>query len=139
MKIAFASDDGRNISSHFGQAEFYVVVEIANGEDVERRLISKDSTECNCSQQVSLESVGGPGSEGHSHHHEHGDHEQKHKILFEPIKDCQLVIARGMGSGAVGRLEKMEIEVTLTSHKEIEKALNDFLTGKLQHETKRLH
>lgn len=125
MKIAFASDNGRNISAHFGRAEFYVIVEIGDGREQTRRLVSKESTSCNCSHE-----------EGHAHStHEDG----KHKAIFEPIKDCQVLIAGGMGRGAFLRLQKMGLQAMLTAHEAIEDALADFMAGRLTHFPNRIH
>ena len=127
MKIAFASEDGRNISPHFGRAEFFVILDLENGVESSRRLIGKESTRCNCDHK----------HDEHEHKHEHKN--GGHKAIFEPLVGCEVVIGGGMGSGALNRLKAMDIEVLLTDHKEIETALKDFIDGKLVHIEKRAH
>ncbi len=41
MKIAFATDDGKTISAHFGKASHYLVVSIENGQPVQNELRDK--------------------------------------------------------------------------------------------------
>ena len=129
MKIAIASDNGRDISSHFGRAEFYVVVELEQGKIINRRLVSKESTSCNCQHE----------GEGEEHHHEQHHDDAKHKRIFEPIQDCDVLIARGMGSGAFKRLENMGVQALLTDMKDIDEALKAYLEGKLLHVPGRVH
>lgn len=117
MKIAFASDDGRNVSRHLGRAEFYVVVELEEGEISSRRLIGKESNECNCGH--------------HDEGEEHEQHAKKHKQIFEPIEDCDLLIAAGMGAGARKHAAELGVKVLLTKIRDVNQALAAYLEGKL--------
>jgi len=41
MKIAFVSDNGKNVSQHFGRARYYVVVTVENGQVVKNETRDK--------------------------------------------------------------------------------------------------
>ena len=45
MRIAFATDDGEDISAHFGRAQYYLMVDVENGSEVRRELVHKSSPE----------------------------------------------------------------------------------------------
>ncbi|MGA9120109.1 MAG: NifB/NifX family molybdenum-iron cluster-binding protein, partial [Bacteroidota bacterium] len=83
-KVAVTSDDGANVTSHFGRAPFYVVLTIQDGKVVAREQRSKIAPH-NAERH----------EEGHQHNHGHN-----HSQMVEPILDCQAVVARGMGDGA---------------------------------------
>ena len=117
MKIAFASDDGSNISRHLGRAAFYVVVEL-DGDDISsRRLVGKESNECNCGHQ--------------DKHEEAHQHAKKHKQIFEPIEDCDLLIAAGMGEGARKHAAELGVKILLTKIRDVDQALAAYKKGTL--------
>ncbi|MGA8903982.1 MAG: hypothetical protein WB661_03120 [Candidatus Bathyarchaeia archaeon] len=41
MKVALVSDNGKNVSQHFGRARYYVVVTVENGHEVNREVRDK--------------------------------------------------------------------------------------------------
>ena len=116
MKIAFSSQDGTTISAHFGSAPIYKVFEIEN-----QKIISSEDRQ--------------NSSNDDSSHQEHAHNHNK----FDLLKDCQVVIAGGMGENAFQRLSKMGISVFLVDNKNIDKTLELFLTGNLIHNPKRVH
>ncbi len=123
MKIAFVSDDGSNISAHFGRAKFYVVIESENKQIINRRLISKESMLCNC----------------HDHKGERNHKKGRHQEIFEAIQDCNILISRGMGKGAFQRLETLGVQSILTEVNDIDEALSAYLNGKLKNVPGLLH
>lgn len=116
MKIAFSSQDGKTISAHFGSAPVYKVIEIEN-----QKIISREDRQNSSNDDSS-----------------HQDHAHNHN-KFDLLKDCQVVIAGGMGENAFQRLSKMGISVFLVDNKNIEETLKVFLTGNLIHNPKRVH
>ena len=96
MKIAAVTDDKQTISAHFGRATAYAVMTIEDGEIVEREYRSK----------VNHRDFQREGEHDHEHHHDSrgrgfGQHAaEKHNRMFATIKDCQVLLARGMGRGA---------------------------------------
>jgi predicted Fe-Mo cluster-binding NifX family protein len=71
----------------------------------------------------------------HSNHQEHSHNHAK----FDLLRDCQTVIAGGMGETAFRHLSEMNISVYLVDEKNIQNALSLFLSGKLMHDKNRIH
>lgn len=59
--------------------------------------------------------------------------------MLESIHDCQIVLVRGMGSGAFNRLMAGGIRPILTDISGVEEAVNAYLTGSLTDHPERLH
>jgi predicted Fe-Mo cluster-binding NifX family protein len=123
MKIAFVTDDGKFIHSHFGRASHYLVVEIQNGEISERLLLPKFLHH----------------TEAHKQHDDDMSKEDKHTRMFKTISDCDLLIANGMGYGARAAAEAVGIKVVNTAEKNIEFALQLFLSGQLENDSHLVH
>lgn len=123
IRIAFASDDGQTISSHFGRAQQYAVVTLQDGEISQRETRPKFS----------------PHGSGEKHDHGQAGAEDRHQRMVGSILDCQLVIARGMGQGAYGHLENAGLQILLTDSKSIDEAVQAYQEGSLSHQPDRLH
>lgn len=118
-KVAFVTDDGSTISAHFGRAQYYEIVIIADGAVRERVRVPK------------------AGHHSFGHHNLSEDH--RHGKMVAPIQDCDILVARGMGQGAYDHLNALGITVYLTDVKTIDEALKALVEGTLQHNAKRLH
>jgi predicted Fe-Mo cluster-binding NifX family protein len=118
MKIAFVSDNGTTISRHFGRARQYVVVTLAEGQEVAREVRAKT------------------GCHGHDHHSDqhhdqaHDDHAH-HDDMLQAIADCEVLIAGGMGTGVNQRLVAAGKRTIRTQMQDIDQALQLFLAGRL--------
>ncbi len=132
MKIAVISDNGTNVSQHFGRAPYYVVVTAEDGEVVEKETRDK------------------PGHHSFAHQHqENTAHEERHGFdagaqsrhasMAETIADCKVLIAGGMGWGAYENLTSRGIETIVTDIKTIDEAVKLYLEGKLLNLQQRLH
>ena len=136
MKLAFPSDDGETISAHFGRAAFFVVVGI--GEDA----------------AIAPEKRAKPAHGGHGHGHDHGhDHDHgpepitlmerpapvSHGGMLEPVADCQVLIAGGMGQPAYEQARAAGLEVVLTGERDIAKAAAAYAAGTLASDPRRVH
>ena len=130
VKIAIASDDGQSVSSHFGRAPYYVVLAIKDGQEVGRERREKFAPH-------------GPGEKEHGHTDEggehHGAHSARHAAMLNPIRDCQVVIARGMGDGAYIHMTEAGMAVVLTPLHAIDEISAAARSGELQHQSQRLH
>ncbi len=121
QKIAFVTDDGNSISSHFGRAMYYEVITLADGKVASRERREK------------------AGHHAFAHGpHEH-DHDHKHGAMVGPILDCTVLVARGMGQGAFVHLESAGIAPVLTDLHTIDEAVAAYAAGSLQSNPKRLH
>jgi len=124
MKIAFVADDAQTISSHFGRAPQVVVITVEGGKEVAREVRSKEAH----------------GQEhDHDHSHDHGHHQRDHGSKFEPMRDCNVLVVRGMGAPAFDHARSMGLEVFMTAEKNIDAALAAYLAGKLDNDDRRIH
>jgi predicted Fe-Mo cluster-binding NifX family protein len=130
MKIAVVTDDHLTISAHFGRAAFYEVFTVADGKITKRESIQKPAHD-----QFANEPHDEPGFA-------HGQGPlagQRHARMLEPIRDCQVLLARGMGQGAHNNLLQAGLQPILTDIHEIEAAVNAYLGGHLADHPERLH
>jgi len=131
MKIAAITEDGTTLSQHFGRAPYYVVVTAEDGEVVGKETRDK------------------PGHNSFAPHQPYSTHEEghgfgakaqsRHASMAEPIADCQVLIAGGMGWGAYESLKNRGIEAIVTDIKTIDEAVKLYLEGKLLNLRGRLH
>jgi len=115
MKVAFVSDDKENISGHFGRAKGFVVYEL-EGDKI-------------LSDEYRLNDGGNKGQCGTC----------QHDRIINTIKDCQTVVARGMGHRIYEDLKENGIRVVLTDEGNIRSALDKFIKGMLTSHLEKLH
>lgn len=131
MKIAVITEDGKNISQHFGRAPYYLVFSIERGEVVNQELRNKPRHHTSTIQAHSEE-----------HHTRHGQDEtshQKHISMAEVITDCKVLICGGMGRGAYESMRQLNIQPIVTDIRDINDAIQAFIDGKLIDHTELLH
>jgi predicted Fe-Mo cluster-binding NifX family protein len=124
MKIAVVTDDEKTISTHFGQARYYVVLTVKDGK------VTAQETRPKAHQsQFAGE---------HYHHGENGDvhgmdrqAQHRHARMMETISDCRALIASGMGQGAHYSLTARGITPVLTDVQGIREAVEAYLSGDL--------
>jgi len=142
MKVAFPTDDGETISAHLGRANYFKVFTL-EGENILQY------------EQRTKPVHGGDGQHEHQDHHEHQELFEPEKnpgnrielerphvggvTMFDPISDCQVLIARGMGEPAYNHATRQGLEVILTSEKTIENALKIYQSGELTSDMRRVH
>ena len=153
VKIAAVTDDGRTISAHFGRARAYLVCTVEGD-----RVVAEEWRE-----KAGHHTFAAGGERGHDHDHAHGrghehghDHAHgddhpagghgtgpdaaaRHAAMTEPIRDCTVVLARGMGRGAYLALEQAGLEPFVTTETSIAEAVRAYLGGELVNHTERLH
>jgi predicted Fe-Mo cluster-binding NifX family protein len=122
MRIAFATDDGKEISAHFGRAQYYLVVDVRDGKEAGREMVLKSRPS---------EHVHGPGEERR--------HGKGHGAKFELLEGCDVLIVRGMGQRAFGRAQDMGLEIFVCDEKTVDAALAAYLGGALPHNPARVH
>jgi predicted Fe-Mo cluster-binding NifX family protein len=130
MKIAVVTDDHKTISAHFGRATYYEVFTIIDGKITQREVLLKPAH-----NQFANEPHDEPG-------HTHGQGpaaESRHARMLEPIRDCQVLLTRGMGQGAYDNLKQAGIQSILTDIHEIEQAVKAYIAGQLLDHPDRLH
>lgn len=122
MKIAVVTDDGKTVSAHFGKAKFYLIATVQKGEAVSTEFLERQQSEHHHEHD-------------HKHHHGHGGGHAK----FEPILDCDLLVARGMGSPAMNYAQSQGINVILTDINAIDDVLAGIADGSIEHNPARVH
>ena len=131
MKIAVVSDDGNNISQHFGRAPYYVVVTVETGQITNRETRSKLAH----GHGIGPEVHGNQGA-GHGMGPVEND---RHVQMAASISDCSAVICRGMGQGAYMSLSAQGIKPVITDIGEIDAAVLAYAGGTIVDHTERLH
>lgn len=126
MKIAVVTDDHKTVSAHFGRAQYYEIFTIENSKVVDRYVA--------CKSNHRHENDDLSHQEGHTHIHNHD-----HNAMMEPILKCDVLIARGMGSGAYNALKIRSIEPLITDIHSIEEAVSAYLAGTMISHPERLH
>lgn len=134
MKIAVVTEHQTTITRHFGRALTYLVFTVEDG-----KIVSKEQRDKPGHQHGSHEHGGQP-----IQLHEPGDSftpgaVDTHAQMVDPIRDCEVVIAGGMGGGAYRALEQAGLETILTDMKDAEAAVQAYVGGTLAHHPERLH
>lgn len=130
MKIAVVTDDHKTISAHFGKATYYEVFTISDG-----KITGKEALQKPAHNQFANE----PHNE-HGYAHGMGPAaENRHARMLEPISDCQVLVAGGMGQGAYESLNQAGIKTILTDMIEIEVAIKAYIENRLTNQPARLH
>ncbi len=132
MKIAVITDEFKTISAHFGRAQYYLVFTIEGGRITGQERRAKASHNQFAEQEL------------HSHRpgEAHGTDpasQARHAAMLDPISDCQVLLARGMGMGAYNSLTARGIQTIMTDIPEIETAVKAYLDGQLTDHPERLH
>ena len=131
MKIATISDDGINISQHFGRAPFYVVLTVEEGNIAARETRPKTG-------HHTFAVTEHPLAPGERHGYDAGS-QAKHHSMAEAIADCQVLLVGGMGWGAFESLKSYNIEPVVTDVENIDEAVKRYVQGELPNLMERLH
>jgi len=130
INIAVVTDDGVTISQHFGRAKYYEVLFAESGTIVKRERRDKLGHH-NFAEEKNHHSGGQHGLDEASHN--------KHVSMAEAIKDCQILLARGMGNGAYQSMLQLHIKPIVTDISNIDEAVQAVLTGTIIDHTEKLH
>ena len=135
MKIAIVFDDKQTISRHFGRAENYIVVSVEQEIPVDKTILPKLSN-CNTDarHRHGQDRKSGSGGSGFGRHSR-----SKHEQMFKDIKDCDVLVARGMGRGAYQGLEELGIKPIVTDIVDIDAAVQAVLDDTIVNHTEELH
>lgn len=131
MKIAAISEDGVNVSQHFGRAPIYVVLTVEENKIVSRETRPKAG-------HNTFAAAESPLAPGERHGYDAGS-QAKHQSMADAIADCQVLLAGGMGWGAYESMESYNIEPFVTDVANIDDAVKLYLEGKLVNLMERLH
>ncbi len=125
--IAVATDDGTTVSSHFGRARYYEVLNFSDGKVTKRERREK----------AGHHSFG--PAEGGQEDHSGPEHEHRHQTMVSPVLDCQAVIVRGMGQGAVEHLRQSNLLPVLTGLHTIDEVIEAVAADSMDNDPRRIH
>lgn len=132
LTIAFATDDGNTISQHFGRARYFLVLTVQDGRVVGRELREKTGHHTFGSHDAHDHHEQSPRGQG-------PDASAKHARILEPIADCSMLVAGGMGAGAFQHATMAGIEPVLTDGGSIDNVLREIVDGTILNHMERLH
>ena len=116
-KIAIPSDDQETISGHFGRTKGFLIYDV---------------DENNVSNKMYVENNFTGHAHGHHHDHQH-DHQHSHGGILQALKDCKVIIARGMGRRLLIDFETNNKEVFVTDTSNADEAIDQYIKGVLGH------
>ena len=96
MNMAIASDDGVNIASHFGKTKGFLIFNIQGARITEHYY--KNNTFTGHARGLS----------GHGHEID------RHGPILDALKDCKVVISKGMGKKIYDNLQNAGKEIFIT-------------------------
>ena len=114
MKVAFATDNEKTLSSHFGSAAGFIIYNIRD-----HKIISEEHR----TNRYTGHPRGLKGPEAYDQHH--------HEAILELLSDCDIVVANVIGKKIFYDLKLAGKEVLLTEETDINFALNSLLGNKL--------
>ncbi len=153
IKIAAVSDDGENLSRHFGRATKYVVVTIdkgvITGREIRLKLSNRDIRDEPSLQvkeppaEYRVAELDEPGLEGkldESHGRGYGARASaRHKRMLDNIPDCEIILAGGMGRGLYESLKAQTIYPIITDMANIDEAIQAIIADKINFRLDRIH
>ena len=112
-RIALPTDDGTTLCQHFGRAHYYKVVEITDGKVVSTELRDKFAH-----------------VHGEEHHGESdASHEEIHGRMADAAHGCDVIIAGGMGEGAMNALTASGYRVMQTDISNLDEIVDSYRAG----------
>ncbi len=103
MKIAVPTKEGNQIDNHFGHCEFYSIFTIENNEVINKQILQSPQG-CGCKSNIAYDLAD---------------------------MDVQVMLAGGIGNGAVNKLAEQKIEVIRNCSGDVDVLVNDYLAGKI--------
>ncbi len=131
MKVAIVTNDGELVSQHFGRSRYYAVYTIENGQimgkEMRERTVGHFDPNRNPQAESTEQHLDAQGRHGYG-----GDALNRHQAMAAAIADCDVLIAGGMGSGAVEAFRNAGLQVILTDIPSVEVAATAFAEGKIK-------
>jgi len=126
MKVAVASDDGREICQHFGRTRGFAVFEIENNVIKSKEYVPNTFT---------AHAVNNNAGE-HKHHANGPGHVHSHDSILNALKDCKAVICCGMGQRLVVDLQNAGIEPIRTNVTDVDQSVDLYIQQVLKDDPK---
>lgn len=127
MRIAIASDDGKQVAFHLGRCKGFVVSELENEQELQRRYVENTFARTHHFSRRHLHQH----EDQHSHHH---NNHHNHRGLFDILDGCDMVISRGMGLRLYEDLKTHGFHVVTTKVATVDEVIQQVISGTLQNE-----
>lgn len=111
------SDDQVNIAGHFGRTKGFLIFDV-DGNYVNNKIYVENNITGH--------------AQGHHHDHQH-DHQHSHGGILQALKDCKVVISRGMGRRLMIDFAANNKEVFVTGTVNADEAVDLYIKGVLDH------
>jgi len=137
LKFAFVTKNKKNIVGTFGSTKYFKVFSVENGKitsDEEREVFVDEADN---SVPNIMENSGDSGPKFSLNVVDKS--KEKHMKIAKSISDCNVVIARGMCANAWDSIEKFKMEPILTTNKDFESTIKEYLEGSLVNHKENIH
>ncbi len=131
MKIAIVTNDGNTISQHFGRSQYYKIITVENDKILSDELRQRGTGHFAQGQNQHYTSDS-PHLNQQGKHGYGQDVVNKHASMANEIRDCDVLIAGGMGQGAYESFQKEGLIVILTDHKYIDETVQSYINNNLK-------
>ncbi|HEB83884.1 MAG TPA: iron-molybdenum cofactor biosynthesis protein [Bacteroidetes bacterium] len=114
-RIAIATEDGTRLAQHFGRTPYFAVYTVENGGILHRELRENNFSP----HMMGMRGAGlghGPGGHGR---------------ILAALRDCDLVVSRGMGRRVYNDLRAAGIEMVITDSETVDEVIRAYLDGVL--------
>ena len=135
MKIAAITDDERSISQHFGRAPYYLVMTVEDGQIVKRERRDKLG-HAHFANEPHAAEPHGADPRGHGFD---PAAQNRHTQMAAAIADCDVLLCRGMGTGAYESIKQAGIRPIVTDIADIDTAVQAYVDGRIVDRVDRLH
>ena len=136
MRIAVVTDDGTTVSQHFGRARYYAILSVEEQRILGRELLDRGDTvlppdDQHQARQGLTEDIDchGTGIAAAAWH----------QRMVQPIKDCHVLLARGMSWSARECMISAGIRPILTDIANLDEAVQAYLDGSILDHVELLH
>jgi len=130
-KVAFVSNNTKNIVGSFGSSKFFSVHTIENGNVVntEIREVYKDLLDYRLPNLLSKNNGMGIGEFSLN---VVDKTKEKHKKIASSVSDCEFVVARRMCANALDSVDQFKLKAIITKNKDFSDVINQILNDNIK-------
>ena len=136
MKVGVVTDDKKTISPHFGRAQYYLVYEIRDGVILNKEMRPKSSHHHR--ETIELHRTEEEEIVLDRHQDTHSE-ASLHDSMLSNVRDCEALIAGGMGYGMFVAIKQLGIIPFITNIVIADDAIQAYVKGTLDNHIERLH
>lgn len=129
MKIAVVTNDGANVSQHFGRARYFKIFTVEEGKVKFTEMRERGSGHF---ARQSKGAIHQPNQDPMGRHGFGPEAQGRHAMMAAEIGDCDVLIAGGMGTGAYESFRTAGLNVILTDYRSTEEAVSATIEGKIK-------